>query len=183
MKMRVIVAGVPGVGKTTIMEEVAKRTNYRIVNYGTVMLEMARKEGLVEHRDEMRKLPVEIQRRLQREAAEIIGKMENVIVDTHLTIKTRAGYLPGLPVWVLDKLKPELIVIIEASAAEIVGRRARDESRERDYESEKEIKEHLDANRYAAFACSVYSGANVLILENNEGMVERAVEKFMEALK
>ncbi|MCD6275965.1 MAG: adenylate kinase [Thermoplasmata archaeon] len=183
MKMRVVVAGVPGVGKTTIMEEVAKRTNYPIVNYGTIMLEIAKKENLVRHRDEMRKLPINIQRKIQREAAEKIGEMENVIVDTHLTIKTPAGYLPGLPVWVLEKLKPELIVVIEASPEEIAGRRAKDETRIRDAESLKEIKEHLEANRSSAFACSVYTGANVLILENNEGMVDKAVERFMEALK
>ncbi|HHE75520.1 MAG: adenylate kinase [Thermoplasmata archaeon] len=181
--MRIIVAGVPGVGKTTIMEEVAKRANYRIVNYGTVMFNIAQSEGLVRHRDEMRKLPIEIQRRIQKEAAKKIGDMENIIVDTHLTIKTPAGYLPGLPVWVLDNIRPNLIVIIEAKPEEIKGRRERDETRKRDYESEREIKEHLEANRYAAFACSIYSGANVLILENNEGMVEKAVEKFMEALK
>ncbi len=181
--MKIIVAGVPGVGKTTIMEEVAKRSNYKIVNYGTVMLDIAQKEGLVEHRDEMRKLPVDVQRRIQKEAAKRIGGMENVIVDTHLTIKTPAGYLPGLPVWVLERLKPDLIVVIEATPQEIAGRRAKDETRLRDSESVKDIEEHLQANRYAAFACSVYSGANVLILENNEGMVEEAVEKFLEAIK
>ncbi len=180
--MRIVVGGVPGVGKTTIMEEVSRRSEYPIVNYGTIMFQMAQEKRLVKHRDDMRKLPINIQRELQKKAAEHIGAMENVIVDTHLTIKTPAGYLPGLPIWILERLKPDLIVLIEASPQEIADRRAKDETRRRDMESVKEIKEHLDANRYAAFACSVYSGANVLILENNEGMVEDAVKKFLGAI-
>ncbi len=181
--MRIVVGGVPGVGKTTIMEEVSRRSMYPIVNYGTVMFQMARQKELVTNRDDMRKLPINIQRELQKKAAEQIGAMENVIIDTHLTVKTPAGYLPGLPIWVLERLRPALIVLIEASPQEIAGRRARDESRKRDVETLEEIREHIEANRYAAFACSVYSGANVLILENNEGMVEKAVKRFLGAIE
>jgi len=106
--MRVIVAGVPGAGKTSIMSEVSKKTHHTIVNYGTVMLELAREEGVVEHRDDIRRLPIEKQRELQRKAAERIGAMDNIIVDTHLTIKTASGYFPGLPVWVLEAIKVEM---------------------------------------------------------------------------
>ena len=181
--MRVVAAGVPGVGKTSILNEVAKRARYPIVNYGTLMFEMAQAEGLVNDRDEMRKLPVSTQRDLQRRAAEEIAKMNDVIVDTHLTIKTPAGYFPGLPKWVLDAMKPEMIVVIEASAAEIFERRKRDATRKRDFEGIEDIEEHLKVNRYTAFACSIYTGATVLILKNNEGELEKAVDRFMGALK
>ncbi len=181
--MRVVAAGVPGVGKTSILNEVADRANYPIVNYGTLMFKMAQAEGLVKDRDEMRKLPVATQRDLQKRAAEKIAKMDNVIVDTHLTIKTPAGYFPGLPKWVLDAMKPEMIVVIEASAKEIFERREKDKTRKRDFESVEDIEEHLKINRYTAFACSIYTGATVLILKNNDGGLEKAVNKFMEALQ
>ncbi len=181
--MRVVAAGVPGVGKTSILDEVSSRANYPIVNYGTLMFEMAVDEGLVKHRDEMRKLPISIQRDLQKRAAEKLSKMKDVIVDTHLTIKTPSGYFPGLPIWVLESMKPEMIVVIEAKPQEIFQRRARDESRKRDFESVDDIEEHLRVNRYTAFACSVYTGATVLILQNNEGELQKAVERFMEALR
>ena len=181
--MRIIVAGVPGAGKTSIMNEVSKRTNYRIVNYGTVMLDIAKSQGLVDDRDEIRKLPIETQIKLQREAAKKIGSMEKIIVDTHLTIKTPSGYFPGLPVWVLDEIKPNLIVVVEAEPHEIMRRRKNDTTRKRDFETYEDIKEHIQANRYAAFACSVLTGAPVMILTNRDGMLEQAVEKFMEAFR
>jgi len=181
--MRVIAAGVPGVGKTSILNKVAERANYPIVNYGTLMFEMAQAEGLVSDRDEMRKLPVNVQRDLQKRAAEKIAKMDDVIVDTHLTIKTPAGYFPGLPKWVLDAMKPEMIVVIEASATEIFERRKKDATRKRDFDTVEDIEEHLKVNRYTAFACSMYTGATVLILKNNDGELENAVDRFMEALR
>ncbi len=181
--MRVVAAGVPGVGKTSILNEVSARAGYPVVNYGTLMLEVARERGLVEHRDEMRKLPVDVQRDLQKIAAEKIARMEDVIVDTHLTIKTPAGYFPGLPVWVLNAMKPEMIVVVEATPQEIAARRAKDADRKRDPEDLEAIREHLYVNRYTAFSCSVLTGATVLILNNGDGKIEEAVERFMEALK
>ncbi len=183
MKMRVVVAGVPGVGKTSVLDEVARKSGYPVVNYGTLMFEIAKERGLVEHRDHMRKLPISTQRELQNEAAERISRMGDVIVDTHFTIKTPSGYFPGLPSWVLERMKPEMLVLIEANPEEILGRRRKDESRERDPEGERDIREHMDVNRYTAFACSVYTGATVLILQNHDGGLEDAVSRFMEALK
>ncbi len=181
--MRVIIAGVPGAGKTSIMKEVAQKTGYTVVNYGTVMLELARERGLVNNRDEMRKLPIEVQKELQREAACKLAQMDNVIVDTHLTIKTYSGYFPGLPRWVLESLKPELIVVVEADPHEIIRRRKSDPTRQRDFETYEDIKEHMSANRYMAFACAMYTGATVLLLQNRDGMLELAVKRFLEALK
>ena len=60
----VIVTGVPGVGKSTVMNA-AKDFGYNIVNFGTTMFEEAQKEG-VSNRDDLRKLPVDVQKRLQK---------------------------------------------------------------------------------------------------------------------
>ena len=49
----VIVTGVPGVGKSTVMNA-AKDFGYNIVNFGTTMFEEAKKEG-VSNRDDLRK--------------------------------------------------------------------------------------------------------------------------------
>ena len=93
----VVVTGVPGVGKSTVMGA-AEEYGYKIVNFGTTMFEEAQKEG-VSDRDDMRKLAVEEQQRLQKQAGEKISKMGNVVVDTHASILTPAGYMPGLPEW------------------------------------------------------------------------------------
>ncbi len=113
--MRWVVTGVPGVGKTSVMEGIAREKGIRIVNFGTVMLEIAKSKGLVEDRDQIRKLPVEVQRDIQQKAGQKIFEMGNALIDTHCTIKTPGGYYPGLPEWVLKTLKPNRIVLVEAT--------------------------------------------------------------------
>ena len=88
----VVVTGVPGVGKIVMVA--AEEYGYKIVNFGTTMFEEAQNEG-VSDRDDMRKLAVEDQQRLQKQAGEKISKMGNVVVDTHASIPTPSGYMPG----------------------------------------------------------------------------------------
>ena len=99
---RAIIVGIPGVGKTTVIARAAEMLSQKhkttLVTYGTLMFEEAQKMG-VKSRDEMRKLPVGEQRKLQETAARRIADMKDdvVIVDTHLFISTGEGYYPGLP--------------------------------------------------------------------------------------
>ncbi len=181
--MRVIVVGIPGVGKSTVMEEAARRLNYEVVNFGTVMFEIAREGGLVEHRDEMRKLPIGIQQEIQREAAERIASMDNVMVDTHMLIRTPGGYMPGLPQPILMALRPDRIIVIEADPEEILQRRAGDEGRRRDADDVNTIREHLEMTRVAAIASSILTRASVCIVRNPQNGVDRAVNAVLEAMK
>lgn len=177
--MRMVVTGVPGVGKTSVMEGIAREKGIRIVNFGTVMLEIAKSQGLVEGRDLIRKLPVDVQRDVQEKAASRIYDMGDVIVDTHCTIKTPGGYYPGLPEWVLKTLKPDRIVLVEATPDEIARRRASDGSRSRDAEGVEEIKEHQMMNRYAAVSYSMLTGASVKIVFNHDNDLEEAVQALL----
>lgn len=175
----IIVTGIPGVGKTTVMEAAADRAGRKIVVYGSVMFEVARERGLVEHRDEMRRLDPDVQKEVQREAAERIAAMGDVIVDTHCTIKTPKGYLPGLPVWVLEALRPSTVVLVEADAAEIAGRRAGDATRTRDEDSVEAIEEHQEQNRRFAAAYATLTGATVARVCNHDDGVEDAVAQLL----
>ena len=177
--MRIVATGVPGVGKTCIMERVANKMNLSIVNYGSVMFEVAKTQGIVENRDQIRKLPVKSQRDIQENAAEKIYEMGDIIVDTHCTIKTPEGYYPGLPEWVLRKLKPDRILLVEATKEEIANRRSKDKSRKRDSETEEDIDEHQRMNRYVAMAYSMLSGASIKIIYNHDNELDKAVEEVM----
>jgi adenylate kinase len=90
----IVVTGIPGVGKTTVMKKAAEGMNIQFVTFGTVMVDIAQETGLVQDRDDMRKLTLEQQRDLQIQTAEKIAHMHNVIVDTHCTVKTPQGYMP-----------------------------------------------------------------------------------------
>jgi adenylate kinase len=178
--MRVIVTGVPGVGKSSVMEGVSKAYLVPVVNYGSVMFEEAAARKLVASRDEMRRLPTEKQRQIQTMAAERIGAMSDAIIDTHCLIKTREGYLPGIPMTVLALIAPHAVVLVEAPPAQIFSRRKKDASRSRDADSEAAIDEHQRLNRAAACAMAVVSGATVKIVVNPDGEVEAAVAALCE---
>jgi len=73
----VVVTGVPGVGKTTVLshlQELAKEkgVKVKVANFGTYKLETAIREGLVRSRDEIRRLPLRKQLELQALAAKRI---------------------------------------------------------------------------------------------------------------
>lgn len=191
MSRLIVVTGVPGVGKSTVvskaLEELrAEGVNYELVNYGDVMLELARKWTGTSDRDEMRKLPPDVYRKIQREAAKRIAriaKRKPVLLDTHCSIKKPEGYLPGLPSWVLEELKPESILIIEAVPEEVASRRTKDVTRRRDEELLAEIAEHQQLNRAIAMAYAAAVGATVRIIKNREGMLSEAVKEMVEALR
>lgn len=175
----IVVAGVPGVGKTTVMNAAAEAKKLKIVVYGSVMFERAQAKYGVKSRDDMRKLPPEQQREIQKTAAQQIKKMGEVIVDTHCTVKTPKGFLPGLPAWVLEALNPSVIVLVEADSREIFGRRMRDTSRQRDAENIDAIELHQQVNRAAAMAYATLTGATVKIVNNHDDRVDEAIQQIL----
>lgn len=178
----VIITGVPGVGKSTVIDAAQKAKGYKVVVYGTEMFNVAKARGLVKDRDEMRKLDTHVQRDIQESAAHSIAQMGDVIVDTHCTIKTPRGYLAGIPAWVAQALKPKQFVLVEADPKEIVGRRNNDPSRARDPDTEADIAAHQAMNRHAAMTVSVLTGATVAIVMNADGKVDETRDQIIRML-
>ena len=121
----VVLTGIPGSGSTTVLGKALEEVDYVHLNYGDIMTEIAIKENIVQDRDALRKLSAETQKEIQAKAAKEIkerSEKDNVIVDTHCTINTPSGFLPGLPIWVLEELKPDLFILIEADPDEIIFR-------------------------------------------------------------
>ncbi|MFH1101889.1 MAG: adenylate kinase [Methanobacteriota archaeon] len=179
----IVVTGIPGVGKTTVMKRAAEGLDVTFVTFGTVMIEIAQKMRLVKDRDEMRKLTLEQQKMLQIKTAEKVAKIKNVIVDTHCTVKTPKGYMPGLPEWVLKKLMPTAIVVVEADPQEIFNRRAQDATRNRDPDTVEQIAEHQMMNRAAAMAYATLTGATVKIVFNHDNAIDDAVKQAEPVVK
>ncbi|MEA4956695.1 Cytidylate kinase [bioreactor metagenome] len=181
----VVLTGIPGSGSTTVLEHTLKKVNYVHLNYGDVMTEIAIEKGIVKDRDELRKLSPETQKEIQKKAAAKIKESsteDNIIVDTHCTISTPSGFLPGLPKWVLEELKPDTFVLIEADPDEIMLRRISDETRTRDLEMYDDIKLHQEMNRAASMAYATLTGATVKILENHNDQLDVIVDKLFEIL-
>ena len=182
----VVIAGIPGSGSTTVLSKVLEELDYMHVNYGDVMLEIAKSNGLVDNRDDLRKLSPDTQKVVQEDAAQSIREKSeqcNIIVDTHCTINTPSGFLPGLPKWVLDQLKPDMFILLEADGDEILKRRISDITRNRDSERLKDIELHQEMNRAASMAYAVLTGATVKIIENHDNRVDEAVDEMVKTLK
>lgn len=188
----VIVGGVPGVGKTTVINKVqelakAEKMKISIIVFGSVMMEIASELFNFHDRDNLRKLPSEKQKIIQKEAAIRIkerswGKL--TIIDTHYTIKTRTGkYLQGIPSWVSNALKPKLLVIVETNPDDISKRRSIDDSRLRDEEDLDLVKEHQEINRTSAATICQKTGALLAIIKNKQGLADEAGEKLLIYLK
>jgi adenylate kinase len=184
---RAIIVGIPGVGKTTVITRAAEMLNLKhkttVVVFGTVMFEEARKMGL-KSRDEMRRMPVEDQRRLQEMAAQRIAEMSDdiVLVDTHLFINTGEGYYPGLPMRLLNIMKPTNMVMVAADPSEIAERRKTDQTRERDIVSAENIQKELDISRVMVASCSILTGAPFAIIMNRDGGADEAAANIAKML-
>ena len=179
----IVVTGIPGVGKTTVMQKAAEGMDIQFVTFGTVMFNVAQEQGLVQDRDDMRKLTLEQQKDLQIKTAERVANMGNVILDTHCTVKTPKGYMPGLPEWVVKKLNPTAIVVVEANADEIFNRRAGDPTRNRDPDTQDQINEHQMMNRAAAMAYAALTGSTVKIVFNHDDAIDDAVKQASPVLR
>jgi adenylate kinase len=184
---RAVIVGIPGVGKTTVITRAAEMLNEKrktiVVVFGTVMFEEAQKMGL-KSRDEMRRMPVEDQRRLQEMAAQRIAEMRDdiVLVDTHLFINTGEGYYPGLPMRLLNIMKPTNMIMVAADAGEIAERRKTDQTRQRDIISAENIQKELDISRVMVASCSILTGAPFAIIMNSDGGVEEAAANIAKIL-
>jgi len=185
---RAIIVGIPGVGKTTVISRAAEMLNEKkkttVVVFGTLMFDQARGKMGLTHRDEMRKMPVEDQRSLQEMAAQQIAEMKDdvVLVDTHLFINTSEGYYPGLPIRLLNIMKPTNIVMIAADPQEIAERRKSDQTRQRDIISAENVQKELDISRVMVASCSILTGAPFAIIMNNNGRVDEAAANIAKML-
>jgi len=181
--MKAIIVGVPGVGKTTVMEKAKKKLpEYQIMKFGTKMLETAKKQEKAQNRDQIRKLSPEKIKELQRKTMEKIKQKENLLVDTHLAVETPKGIVPGMPKWAIEKTNLDRIILIEGKPEEIKKRRKKDKTRKRD-DFQLNPKEHQKINRYYAATVSTITSSPIKIIKNKPNKAEEAAEKLEKTIK
>ena len=174
--------GIPGVGKTTIVSSVKNTLEEKgvktiLAEFGKIMLEEANKLN-IKNRDEIRRLSIYEQKKLQNLAAEKISQInaDVVIIDTHLFINTKEGYYPGLPLDLLNNLKPTNLILIIANPEEIYHRRQNDSTRDRDIISMDSIKNDIDVSKMLISCCSRESGAPLKIHANPENSITECTQ-------
>ncbi|MBU0591266.1 MAG: adenylate kinase, partial [Candidatus Micrarchaeota archaeon] len=174
----IIVMGLPGAGKSTVLGSL--KSDYKIVNYGDVMLEIEKEKFGVKDRDDMRKLPIEKQKKAQKMVYQKLSKMEGkVILDTHCSVSTPKGFFPGVPFNYLKMLKVDALVLVTANPEEVAARRANDPTRKRDAD---DVALHDSMNRSYLAAYSAFTGAPAVVIFNRQGKLEEAIAKLESVL-
>jgi adenylate kinase len=177
-----IIMGLPGAGKSTVIGSLLKlMPGLKVVNFGDIALEAGKRLFRIQSRDDMRKkLSVAQQQKLQEEAVKMLSKMtgKDVLLDTHCAIKTAIGYLPGLPFWMIQRLKIDGLILVSAKPEDIFNRRKNDPLRPgRDAESLDEMKLHDAISREMLATYAVLAGAPAMIITNEQGKVGDAAKK------
>ena len=180
--------GIPGVGKTSLLKKVVEiltkqNKSVSVYSFGSFMFEIAKNHG-IQDRDELRKLPVPEQQRLQKIAAEKIADLTEdvVIIDTHAFISSPEGYYPGLPEHVLKIIKPTNFVSVSAKPEEIYSRRIKDFTRNRDKITLANVKKELDFQSGIISACAVITGSPIKYVLNREGKIDEAADKIINSI-
>ncbi len=174
----IIVLGLPGSGKSTIMSSL-KNSTYKRINYGDLMFEIGKSKFGVASRDLLRTLPAEKQKEIQAQVAISLSKETgHVLLDTHCSISTPQGYLPGLPYPLLSKLKVDCLVLIRAPVEQIIARRQKDPTRKRDADEKEKLDEQDRINLGFLSAYSALTGAPAKVINNLEGKVEAAAKEL-----
>ncbi len=181
----IILTGIPGSGKTTILNEVIKEYPLiKVVNFGEQMMSQASLQGI--DRDLLRKLPLAKQQEVGMSVANKIAYFEGLtIVDTHTLIKTPLGYYPGLPEHILKVLRPCAIAVIESHPMNIYERRKQDTVRRKDLETIEDIEHHQNLCRAFLTTCSAFTGAILTHIPNNRDVSEsvKILKQLIDAYK
>ena len=187
--MIVIVVGVPGVGKTSVINEAKKYLKYefKVVNTGDIIFELAKEKYNINNRDEIRKkLTFEQQKEIQEEEINRIKEMEkegDIILDTHLVIESYEGYIPGMLRDYAEILKPDGIAVIISDPDKIFVRRLKDiQIRGRDIENLKRIEIQQNLTIYFTTIFMFEYNTIVEVINNEEGLLEDSAKKFAEFL-
>ena len=187
--MIVLVVGVPGVGKTSVINEAKKYLKYefKVINMGDIMFELVKEKYNINNRDEIRKkLTFEQQKEIQKEAIKRIKEMEkesDIILDTHLVIENYEGYIPGMLREYAEILKPDGIAVIISDPDKIFVRRLRDiQIRGRDIENLKRIEIQQNLTIYFTTIFMFEYNTIVEVINNEEGLLEESAKKFAEFL-
>ncbi|HIQ29626.1 MAG TPA: adenylate kinase [Candidatus Caldiarchaeum subterraneum] len=166
--VKVFVVALPGSGKSTTLSKLSEiMPEVKVINFGDLMYEEAKKTYGINHRDDMRRLlNIVHYRELQVRAAKRIAAMQGiVVVDTHSIVKTPWGFYPGLPSEVVRIVRPDAVIHLEYRPEDILKRRRKDaDERKREEENTEEIENDQRISRQFAVAAANEAMAYLLIL-------------------
>ncbi|MBI5224864.1 AAA family ATPase [Candidatus Micrarchaeota archaeon] len=185
--MLVFLLGVKAVGKSKLTSELNKHLDGKIheISYGDIMLEIGKEKKIITDREQIAKLPSKQQNEIRQAAAERIRKLADkedfVFLNTHGYIYTMPHhtYLPGSPDSVVELLKPNFILLVEADPNSTIARRKMDlekHGRKREIGSAKEVEEAAFFERIASVHISMKYACDIKVFDNTLAVAENTLE-------
>ncbi len=178
MNKIIIVMGTPGAGKTSILNTLTD--TYKVISMGTEVLKLASKMGITDRDDLTERLDPNALKKIRESVLRHINKEPgSIIIDTHATLKKGTMYLPGFSVTELKALRGlKALVYIDAAADEILIRRLKDKTRDRDVESMEEINQHRDFN--ISLIAGLIATLNIpfYIIENHQATLDLTIAQM-----
>ncbi len=157
------VVGVSGVGKTSLCQAVTREIEYNHLNYGDLMLEIARDKNLAYTQKEMFALDIDTQHIIWKEAAIKINKQDHALVDLHGLDQSPQGYIISLP---LEIISPDIIIVVYSSPEKILLRRAEDKSKDRIQDDLKSLSFHQKLLQTTMSVCAIFLDSMIYFLNN-----------------
>lgn len=189
LQPRIMVTGVPGVGKTTICKN-PRVGDYGLLvqTFGELMLLQGREQNLIHNSSDLAKISLEIRQKLQSSAVDRIlhdAQSLPIVIDGHLLVDTPTGFVPGLPHQCVYNLDLTAIIILTAPATDIVLRRENNRAK---YErlngsgGPERIELHQDLLIKASLQYALLSGASLECIPNRQDEIEGTVEALISLL-
>ena len=185
MAPRLFLTGVPAVGKTSIAGS-PRLPHERVATaeFGRYMLDAGLRRGEIDSLEQLKAASPALRARLQSDAVERINDESStmpLIIDGHLIVATRVGFVPGIPPEQIDALQLSAIVIIRATSADILLRR---NARPEKYSSSAmnngdSIDLHDELTRAAALFYSLSKAVPISVVWNHQEKLDGAINDFM----
>jgi adenylate kinase len=182
---RIMLTGVPGVGKTTVSQHpLIADMGVTVRNYGQLMFSLGKQKGIISVFKDLEGLTIEQRAELQADAARKIAEDTSAIaiaIDGHLIVDTPSGFVPGLPLDCVSTLNLTSIVLLWAKPKDIVTRRNNNVDKYsmlKRWSDDERIDIHQKVVFQISLQYSLLSQASFDVLDNSQDELDKTVKGF-----
>lgn len=186
---RIMLTGVPGVGKTTVSSQpTISDLGIRVQNFGQVMFLIGKQRKLVSDIKDLESLTIEQRAELQTDAAKQIAADNSalgIVIDGHVIVDTSSGFVPGLPIDCVSILNLSSIVMLSSHPSDVVSRRSNHVNKYgmmKQWSDEERVETHQKVVFQVSLQYSLLSQSSFDILENRQGCLVKTAEDFRDFL-